>query len=183
MEKLVFTREELYNLVWSEPMSRLAKKYNISDNGLRKICKKHSIPMPQLGHWQKIQYGYKVVKTKLPNITKDQGSINLRYRDEAGNYVEIEKTPKSILKEEYLNNPKLPLKVPERLTSPDPLVVQAQNSLLSKKNERFIYNGFVETKSSELKIKVAPSNIPRALRFLDAFIPNYALENLKGRFT
>jgi len=170
MEKIEFTREELYNLVWSEPMSRLAKKYNISDNGLRKICKKHSIPMPQLGYWQKIQYGYKVVKTKLPPIAKDQGSINLRYRDDDGNYVENEKTPKSILKEEYLNNPKLPLKVPERLTNPDPLVVQAQNSLLSKKNERFIYHGFVETKSSELKIKVAPSNIPRALRFMDAFI-------------
>ena len=125
--------------------------------------------MPQLGYWQKIQYGYKVVKIKLPPITKDQGIINLRYRDEDGNYVKIEKSPKSILKE-YLNNQKLPLKVSERLTNPDPLVVQAQNSLQSKKNERFIYNGFVETKSSELKIKVAPSNIPRALRFMDAFI-------------
>ena len=125
--------------------------------------------MPQLGYWQKIQYGYKVVKPKLPTITKDQGNINLRYRDDDGNYVEIEKSPKSILKE-YLNNQKLPLKVSERLTNPDTLVVQAQNSLQSKKNERFIYNGFVETKSSELKIKVAPSNIPRALRFMDAFI-------------
>ena len=179
MEKLVFTREELYNLVWSEPMSRLAKKYNISDNGLRKICKKHSIPMPQLGYWQKIQYGYKVVKPKLPTITKDQGNINLRYRDDDGNYVESIKTPKSILKEEFLNNPKLPIIVSERLTNPDPLVVQAQNSLLPPKDGQ-------NMSTSQLQIDVSKTSIPRALRFMDAFIKlfyarNHKIENQYGR--
>ena len=51
MEKIVFTREELYELVWSEPLTRLAKKYNISDNGIRKKCKKMNIPLPKVGHW------------------------------------------------------------------------------------------------------------------------------------
>lgn len=170
MEKIVFTREELYNLVWSEPLSRLAKKYNISDNGLRKICKRNNIPLPVLGYWQKIQHGYKVTQTKLPTNSKDEGKIILCYRDKDGNYVDIGKTPKSKLKDEFLDNPKLPLKVPERLTNPDPLVVQAQTSLLLKKNDRHLYNGVVETKSGELKIKVAPDNVPRALRFMDAFI-------------
>jgi hypothetical protein len=43
MEKVTFTREELYDMVWEEPLSRLAKKYKISDNGLRKICKRMNI--------------------------------------------------------------------------------------------------------------------------------------------
>lgn len=50
MEKVEVTRQELYDLVWSKPMSRLALEYNISDNGLRKICKKHEIPLPLLSH-------------------------------------------------------------------------------------------------------------------------------------
>ncbi len=33
-----FTRQALYELVWSEPMQHLAKKFSISDRGLAKIC-------------------------------------------------------------------------------------------------------------------------------------------------
>ena len=36
----------MYDLVWSEPMLSLSKKYNISDVGLRKTCIRMSIPMP-----------------------------------------------------------------------------------------------------------------------------------------
>lgn len=30
------TRKELYDLVWSEPMTTLCKRFGLSDNGLRK---------------------------------------------------------------------------------------------------------------------------------------------------
>lgn len=40
------TRKELYDLVWSTPMIKLAKEFNLSDNGLRKVCKKYNIPIP-----------------------------------------------------------------------------------------------------------------------------------------
>lgn len=61
MEKITFTREELFKLVWSEPLSRLARKYNISDNGIRKRCKKMNIPLPRSGYWSKVRHGYKVL--------------------------------------------------------------------------------------------------------------------------
>lgn len=32
-------RQELYNLVWAEPMTTICKRYGLSDNGLRKHCK------------------------------------------------------------------------------------------------------------------------------------------------
>ena len=67
MEKVTLTRKELYDLVWSEPLSRLAKKYKISDNGLRKICKRMNIPIPAMGHWQKIQNNMKVTIVKFPD--------------------------------------------------------------------------------------------------------------------
>jgi len=43
------TRKELYNIVWSTPMIKLAARYGISDVALRKKCVKHDIPTPGLG--------------------------------------------------------------------------------------------------------------------------------------
>ena len=40
MKEIILTREQLYELVWEIPMIQLAKKYNLSDNGLHKICKR-----------------------------------------------------------------------------------------------------------------------------------------------
>src|SRR3546814_10814209 len=39
----VFTREEFYDLVWSKPMTHLAKEFALSDVALHKVCKKHNI--------------------------------------------------------------------------------------------------------------------------------------------
>src|SRR3546814_15091769 len=47
----VFTREEFYDLVWSKPMTHLAKEFALSDVALHKVCKKHNIPNPPLGWW------------------------------------------------------------------------------------------------------------------------------------
>ncbi len=62
----VFTREEFYELVWSKPMTHLAKEFAISDVALHKICRKHRIPNPPLGWWAKKAAGKKVKQTPLP---------------------------------------------------------------------------------------------------------------------
>ena len=41
-----YTRQELYDLVCTTPMVKLAKKLGLSDVGLRKICVKHDLPTP-----------------------------------------------------------------------------------------------------------------------------------------
>ena len=38
------TREELYQLVWQTPLSRLAKRYRITGNGMAKICNRLNVP-------------------------------------------------------------------------------------------------------------------------------------------
>jgi hypothetical protein len=60
-----FTRKELYDLVWSTPMTKLAKRFGISDVGLRKICVKHDIPTPPLGYWAKLNFGKPVEQPAL----------------------------------------------------------------------------------------------------------------------
>lgn len=44
-----FSRQELYELVWSEPKSTLAKRLGISDVGLAKACRRADIPVPGSG--------------------------------------------------------------------------------------------------------------------------------------
>lgn len=61
-----FTRNEFYNLVWSKPMTHLAKEFALSDVALHKICRKHDIPHPPLGWWAKKAAGKKVTQTPLP---------------------------------------------------------------------------------------------------------------------
>lgn len=48
-DNTVFEREQLYSEVWKEPVRIVAKRYGISDVGLRKTCKKLGVPMPPLG--------------------------------------------------------------------------------------------------------------------------------------
>lgn len=61
------TRADLYALVWSTPMSELAKRFGISDVALRKRCKKAEIPVPGAGYWAKARAGKKVIQAKLPS--------------------------------------------------------------------------------------------------------------------
>src|SRR5882724_6216619 len=84
-----FTREHLYDLVWSEPMRSLATRYLISDRGLAKACAGARIPVPPPGYWAKVQAGKKVFKTDLParglgqsaDVTIGRGSDWYYYRE------------------------------------------------------------------------------------------------------
>ncbi len=63
-----FTRSEFYELVWSKPMTHLAKEFGLSDVALHKICRKHDVPNPPLGWWAKHAAGQKVKRTPLPRL-------------------------------------------------------------------------------------------------------------------
>ncbi|MCZ2897046.1 hypothetical protein MTR01_23800 [Burkholderia thailandensis] len=60
-----FERESLYEEVWAEAVSKVAKKYRISDVGLRKICINLNIPLPPAGYWAKLSAGKAVKRTAL----------------------------------------------------------------------------------------------------------------------
>lgn len=63
-----YTREEFYELVWSKPLTHLARDFGLSDVALHKICRKHDIPNPPLGWWAKHAAGHKVRPTPLPKL-------------------------------------------------------------------------------------------------------------------
>src|SRR6185369_4046909 len=47
-------------------MTKLAPKYGLSDNGLRKVCVSLEIPVPPRGYWAKLAAGHKVKRIALP---------------------------------------------------------------------------------------------------------------------
>ncbi len=61
-----FTRQELYDLVWSEPMVQLAKKFGLSDVGLSKACRRIAVPVPERGYWARRQAGKQTQQRPLP---------------------------------------------------------------------------------------------------------------------
>jgi hypothetical protein len=72
---LRLTREQLYELVWSEAMSRLCKAIGISDVAIAKHCRKADVPIPERGYWNKLHAGQKVTRTALP--PRDLATINV----------------------------------------------------------------------------------------------------------
>lgn len=63
---VALTRQQLYDLVWSEPMQRLSAQIGISDVAIAKHCRRVGVPVPQRGYWNKLQAGKKVIRVALP---------------------------------------------------------------------------------------------------------------------
>lgn len=59
-------REQLHDEVRSVPIWTLCEKYGLSDNGLRKGCKRLSVPVPSRGYWAKVEAGQRVARPPLP---------------------------------------------------------------------------------------------------------------------
>ncbi|SEG52410.1 hypothetical protein, partial [Flavobacterium urumqiense] len=170
-ENKKISRQKLYDLVWSKPMTELAKEYNISDNGLRKICKKLDIPLPQLGHWQKLQYGKKVKTIPLPKDFKGEETITLNERkEEKDNENNVISEYHKLLKQ-ITADTSLSFDVPDRLSNPDKLISEAKENFTTVAKEKYgIYRGITTTSNGILSISVAPKNCSRALRIMDKMI-------------
>ena len=60
------TREELYKLIWKEPVTKVAGKMGIPAPILRKYCHLLNIPTPSSGYWSKLQFSKPVEIPPLP---------------------------------------------------------------------------------------------------------------------
>ena len=171
MEQVTLTRKGLYDLVWAEPLSRLAKKYKISDNVLRKICKRMNIPIPTMGHWQKIQYGKEVIITKLPVKYEGKDEITLGEIGEDDINVDSPIVQQRRLIQTIENTKDLSLEVPDRLSSrPDKLIRSTMDYYDAVRRYYRSNHGSHPDRINVLNIQVQEESRPRALRLLDIII-------------
>jgi hypothetical protein len=60
------TRQELYDLVWSRPATKLAAEFGVSDVAVAKACRKLNVPRPSRGHWAKLAHRKRSPQLALP---------------------------------------------------------------------------------------------------------------------
>jgi len=64
----VATRDDLYEAVWSEPLIKLAERFEVSGNYLARVCDSLRIPRPGRGYWAKKAAGKAPLKIPLSPV-------------------------------------------------------------------------------------------------------------------
>jgi hypothetical protein len=65
-ETVRLTRQQLYDLVWSRPMTAIAADFGMSSVAFAKYCKELDVPRPGRGYWRQLASGQKPSRDKLP---------------------------------------------------------------------------------------------------------------------
>ena len=60
------SREELYKEIWSEPATKLARRYEVSSSYLARVCEGLNVPHPPRGYWARKAAGEKMAIPPLP---------------------------------------------------------------------------------------------------------------------
>jgi hypothetical protein len=60
------TREELYALVWSIPMTKVADQFGVSGSYMARICTFLNVPRPERGYWAKLAHNKAPPQQMLP---------------------------------------------------------------------------------------------------------------------
>lgn len=154
------SRQDLYDKVWSEPMTKLAQEYGISDVALAKICRKLDIPYPGRGYWRKNQTGKVVKQVPLPlNSDSAKQFATIHWRVEPQPVEELSATMKERIQSEVAAEQKI--EVLDRLVSPHRLLKGRMTELRSPKVDNYgaIWSGGLR----QLNLRVSPTSLQRAL--------------------
>ncbi len=162
--KIRLDREILYEEIWAVPITVLAVRYNLSDVGLAKLCRRLHIPLPGRGYWAKVRAGHTTTKTPLPALPE-----NVRRFVDITRLSDQEAAKRFIEKQERQSAAPEAVIVQEILTEPHTLVKAALKRLSVKSGWRD-ERGVRAAPNEVLDISVTPGALDRALRLMDALI-------------
>ena len=150
-------RDKLHAEVWAEPMTKVSKRYEISDVALAKVCRKLNIPVPERGYWASVAHGQRPRQWPLPPRSND-----------VQQQVEIHPI-RSNLRQQLVEFPSIlidEIPVPESLTSPHRLIISLRKTLHKGKPDSY---GRISSGVNDISVHVGPESVPRVLRIADAF--------------
>jgi len=156
-ESVRLSREELYELVWSRPLSRLAEEFAVSGVGLAKVCDRMEVPRPPRGFWAARRLGKRSQERPALGEPRESAPTEIRLaRRTEGDQIETAKEP-------------VPeVTVPHSLRDPHPLVARTARALDRARPD---YNGIVSPVGDRvLAIDVSGEQRRRALHLLDSLI-------------
>ncbi len=174
MSETNLSRQQLYEQIWSTPASRLASEFGLSDVGLAKLCKRHNIPRPPRGYWDKMKAGKAPAQTPLPpDENSDEVIIS---------FVEPEEYKKSGLSEEIWKReteeekPEKKIEVASSLRGAHKLITVTKEEYIgAKSNDAGI---LLPDQTPSLNISVTRNNFYRALLVMDTIIKALELKDL-----
>jgi hypothetical protein len=73
------SRQRLYELVWAEPMIKIAARYGVSSSYLARVCTRLRVPRPARGYWAKLAVG---IQSKLPSLPEARPGDELAWNRE-----------------------------------------------------------------------------------------------------
>lgn len=153
-----FTREKLYEEVWTRPVTQLAKEIGVSDVALAKICRKLNVPVPPRGYWARIAAGHPSKRPALPTptTTTAQAHVFRRWRAPEGAIAPTVKEDDAPV-----------VAVAPTLESPHRLIRTSRASLQRAAKE---YNCPARPTEQALDVAVSEVALDRALRVMDALL-------------
>lgn len=173
------SRRELYEKVWATPMRTLAPTFGMSDVGLKKLCKRHNIPTPPLGHWAKKEFGKDEPQPPLPpEPDKEDESIRLSFEPDAKPPVKPEtpplpvSDPDLVVLVQYELDPAHKIVVADQLRNPH-LAVQRTKEAYGRKPFHRMYelvSPYSEDRHALLDMSVGKESINRGLKLMNALL-------------
>jgi hypothetical protein len=154
MRSIVLSREALYELVWSKPMTAIAEDFGVSSVAFAKNCEKLDVPRPPRGYWQKLAQGLRPERASLaPSSATTPATIELQRRERvAAAPRQAAEAPPHI-------------DVPRALVQPHPVVKRLAKEL----RDMWIYGPGLRSVrgGGHAVLKVSKNEEQRALRILD----------------
>jgi hypothetical protein len=167
MGKVKLSRKELYDLVWSTPLTALAKQFEITLARIKSACKEKKIPIPELGFWERKKFGKQTIIPELPIDNSYWVNTPIWFTPTA----ELCRNRIKQIRDEIEKSCKKFCIVPDNLTNADRLVIEAKYNLQTKKPYWYgREEGYVSSDSEQIPIFVTKKNIKRALRLANALI-------------
>lgn len=169
-----FDRESLYELVWSEPVSKLAPQFGLSGVGFAKMCKRLGVPLPSRGFWARKQAGQSPRRPPLPKAKTDHDQkVQLRRLNNNEQIAFAEAKQKAAEAKKGMRE----IEFPRELVDPHPLIRAAANRLKRKAGWSH-HKGLRAAPDEILHIEVTEGSLDRALLIMDVLVK--ALANSSG---
>ena len=168
----IYDRQTLYEEVWKEPVSVVARRYGVSDVAVHKICRRLRIPVPGRGYWAKYRAGGQVMKEPLPRYDGPQRIVSRRgeargqaaaHSAPGGDLGFLDDDTRRGLLEVCSN-----ITVPAEMTRPHPLIAEAEKRLRRQKPGDNSPPGQVVLRA--LGISVTRASLERALRIMNTLV-------------
>jgi hypothetical protein len=162
-----YDRAKLLDEVWTEAVTLVAPRYQLSDVGLQKLCRRLQIPTPPRGYWTRLKTGKPVAPR--PKLREYIGHPMHLFRTPAP---PVPPAPQPM--DERLaallvfeRDPANHILVPDHIRHWHPLVVAAQQSL---KKPVIDQREMPSTRRPALSISVSSAQQARALKVADVLL-------------